>query len=429
MSRLKFSVVVLVACVLTSMLLASCSSQSNYSISSGNDLTKGIGTSNADVVYDFTSELTSVPTAYEKYSETVIEFSSDILTQAYNKDENTVIAPLSMYKSLSLLYNGADGATSKEFKDILGDEVISQTNVNDCTDYITQRLNHFNTEENYVNLANSMWIKNDIEVRNGFLQKNANFYEDAVYQVDFSSNSIIDDINNWANFETKDEVKTITETIDEKSSIYLANTLSLNAEFLNPYNVEEINSDVFYNANGEEIETDYLVSTERVVKTNEAVAISKGLKDVPATFVAILPNENVSIEDYIEKYLDEQLVEFLEIGEEPEFMNVSIPSFTISADNNYKQILQGIGFESIFTDSADFNNLSSSDTYLSDITQKVDITFNANGVQTTAENIEKTTNTQKNSENDNIIYNRPFIFLVVDNESHMPVILGSVNNQ
>ena len=427
----KFLVLAIAGLTISSLALTSCNQQSNnYHISSGVDLTKNISTTNANVEYTFTGESTDLPQAYEKYSETVIEFSAELFKNIYNENKNTVVSPITMYKNLALLSNGTLGSTEKEFKDVLGDGVISTTNINHCTDYVTQRLQHYNNDNHYLNLAQSIWIKNDVEVRNGFLQKNANFFEDSIYQVDFNKNSITHDFNDWAEYETNGDVPKIVKDIDKNSSIYLANTLSINSNFINGFNPEDATKGKFTNRNGEKVDTTFFNSTQRVVKTNEAVAFSKGLDTIPATFVAILPNENIDIEYYISDFLGKQLDQILDAGEEPKFVNVSIPSFSITNNDSYKNTLQDMGIEEIFTKDAKFNNLTSSNVKVTDIVQNVEIDFSHNGIKNKNDKSKTNIKINKNTNiDDTILYNRPFIFLVVDNESNVPVILGNVNNK
>lgn len=421
----------LCACaLLTASLLASCNSptKENYKITTGTDLTIGVNTTGDNKTFKFTGEKENLPNAYEKFTESILDFSIDFLESAYT-DKNTIISPIAMYDSLALVKNGSADSTEKELKKYLGDGVVSQSNINAGSDYLTQRLENFNTEKNYINIANSMWVANNIDVKRGFLEKNANYYENSIYNVDFSNNLVVEDINNWAKYETHNVIDDVAIEISPDSSVYLSNVVDINANFLNGYSKNNITTNTFTNLDKSTSNVNFMTSKERVVKTQEAVAFTKGLEDVPANFVAILPNDNLSVDEYISKYLSSQLDTLLGLTQTTQIINVSIPTFEIENSTNYKSILENMGMSSIFSDDANFRMLSESKSNITDISQSTKITFGANGITDTP-TIQKEVApilSERKTKEETIHFNRPFIFMVLDNESNSPLLIGTVN--
>ena len=73
----------------------------------------------------------------------------------------------------------------------------------------------------------------------------------------------------------------------------------------------------------------------------------------------------------------------------------------------------------------------SENVYVDDITQSVSITVNHNGISADKSNSAGNGGSENKVQpqaKDNIVFDRPFIYAVVDNESYIPIIIGTVNN-
>ena len=183
---------------------------------------------------------------------------------------------------------------------------------------------------------------------------------------------------------------------------------------------------------GKSTDVTYIASLERSFKTNSAKGFVKDLKNTPCKMFFILPDKNYSLEDYVKSLTYDKLVSMPESVSPTEFSNVSIPEFSVSKNVSLKNTLENLGVKRIFSKEADISKGFAEDVYVDDITQSVSVTVNHSGVSagedTPSDNSLKNKNDVQPKVKDTIIFDRPFIYAVVDNESYIPIIIGTVNN-
>ena len=82
--------------------------------------------------------------------------------------------------------------------------------------------------------------------------------------------------------------------------IYLINALAFDAEWQTPYQESDVRDGSFTSASGERQDVQMMHSTEgRYFDTDNAVGFFKSYKGGGYSFVGILPDEGVSLHDYI----------------------------------------------------------------------------------------------------------------------------------
>lgn len=423
--RTKLTAAACAALICACAVLSGCG-ENGYQISGGKNLMNNVS---ADAKqYNFTKE-TEQPEAYSKYTKNLIRFSAELLKSKSQKGENTLISPVSLYSALSVAANGTNKTTAKEFKDVIGDGVISQTNINACTSYLLQRLKAFNTEESYLKIGDSLWISDSIEVKNGFLQKNAAYFGADIYGVDFSGGNVLQDINGWISSVSDGGLKGDVKSVDDETVMYLLNTANVNAPWIVKYSENSITDGTFTKADGKKVSTGMLNSTERTVSSKNARGFVKSIADLPLQLVAFMPNEDLTLEEYTQEYLEEELQTIIDSVFTVSFAKVSFPKLTLSNDESYGETLKEMGLETAFSEKSDFSKLTGGTAYLSEVSQKVSITVDAQGLKSgKAEKEEKEKTSEADAKLDTLVFDRPFIVMVTDNESGIPVFIGAVEN-
>lgn len=83
-------------------------------------------------------------------------------------------------------------------------------------------------EETRLNVANSMWFRDDeqLVLKKDFLEKNAFYYDADIYQIPFREEAL-GNINAWAEEKTGGKVTNILDEIGEDAVMYLVNTVVL----------------------------------------------------------------------------------------------------------------------------------------------------------------------------------------------------------
>lgn len=358
------------------------------------------------------------------------KFSIELLKQSIShqkqKDINTLVSPMSVYLALGMASNGADNETLKQFEKVLGDGKISIGDLNGYYYTLQQKLQK--NESVKLNIANSIWYRkeNGFVPKMDFLQANANYYGAAAYQKDFDSPRTVDNINDWVKKNTDGLIEKILDEISPDSMMYLINTVLFDAEWEEPYLKDKVRKGTFNLNNSQTINTDFMSSTESVYLRDEtAQGFMKPYKDNKYSFVAMLPNEGIDINTFIKSLDPEKFTAFLKNRSE-ETVYTSIPKLKYSYENDLLKSLQGMGIKDAFNVSADFRKMSNTDLYISKVLHKTYIQVDEKGTKAGAAALVEMTKKGAAIYDKKVELNKPFVYAIIDNETNLPIFLGTV---
>ena len=148
------------------------------------------------------------------------------------------------------------------------------------------------------------------------------------------------------------------------------------------------------------------------------------------SFMALLPNEGVDIYDYAAGLTGESWLTLWE-NSYKRTVKASIPEFTYETELSLNKTLQALGAADMFNPLlADFSNMDETQPiYCDAVKQKTFIQLDRNGTKAAAITIEAPKGTSiAPQEEIYITLDRPFIYAIVDNETHLPLFLGMVTN-
>ena len=353
-------------------------------------------------------------------------FQSSVLE---SKDENVLISPLSIQLALAMTANGANGNTKAEMEALLGGEI----SLEDLNEYLYSYVNNLPSAEKYkLQIANSIWFRDDegrLQVEKDFLQKNADYYGAQAYKAAFDDQTL-KDINNWVKDHTDGMIDSILDQIDEDAVMYLINALVFDAEWQHVYDKSDVYKGKFTNINGTEKQVDMMHSEETVYLQDEnAIGFMKPYSGSKYNFAVLLPNEGVDIYEYIAGLTGESLMETLSTPQLGMVM-ATLPKFSYEYELTMNDVLKELGMPSAFIgDTADFSKMAHSsrgNIYIGDVLHKTFISVDELGTKAGA-----VTKVQMNDESAPmsewvVTLNRPFVYMIIDNETNLPVFIGTV---
>ena len=353
-------------------------------------------------------------------------FQSSVLE---SKDENVLISPLSIQLALAMTANGADGNTKAEMEALLGGEI----SLEDLNEYLYSYMNNLPSAEKYkLQIANSIWFRDDegrLQVEKDFLQKNADYYGAQAYKAAFDDQTL-KDINNWVKDHTDGMIDSILDQIDEDAVMYLINALVFDAEWQHVYDKSDVYKGKFTNINGTEKQVDMMHSEETVYLQDEnAIGFMKPYSGSKYNFAVLLPNEGADIYEYIAGLTGESLMETLSTPQLGMVM-ATLPKFSYEYELTMNDVLKELGMPSAFSgDTADFSKMAHSsrgNIYIGDVLHKSFISVDELGTKAGA-----VTKVQMNDESAPmsewvVTLNRPFVYMIIDNETNLPVFIGTV---
>jgi len=353
-------------------------------------------------------------------------FQSSVLE---SKDENVLISPLSIQLALAMTANGADGDTKGEMEALLGGEI----SLEDLNEYLYSYVNNLPSAEKYkLQIANSIWIRDDegrLQVEKDFLQKNADYYGAQAYKTAFDDQTL-KDINNWVKDHTDGMIDSILDQIDEDAVMYLINALVFDAEWQHVYDKSDVYKGKFTNIGGTEKQVDMMHSEETVYLQDEnAIGFMKPYSGSKYNFAVLLPNEGADIYEYIAGLTGESLMETLSTPQLGMVM-ATLPKFSYEYELTMNDVLKELGMPAAFSgDTADFSKMAHSsrgNIYIGDVLHKTFISVDELGTKAGA-----VTKVQMNDESAPmsewvVTLNRPFVYMIIDNETNLPVFIGTV---
>ena len=353
-------------------------------------------------------------------------FQSSVLE---SKDENVLISPLSIQLALAMTANGADGNTKAEMEALLGGEI----SLEDLNEYLYSYVNNLPSAEKYkLQIANSIWFRDDegrLQVEKDFLQKNADYYGAQAYKAAFDDQTL-KDINNWVKDHTDGMIDSILDQIDEDAVMYLINALVFDAEWQHVYDKSDVYKGKFTNIGGTEKQVDMMHSEETVYLQDEnAIGFMKPYSGSKYNFAVLLPNEGVDIYEYIAGLTGESLMETLSTPQLGMVM-ATLPKFSYEYELTMNDVLKELGMPSAFSgDTADFSKMAHSsrgNIYIGDVLHKTFISVDELGTKAGA-----VTKVEMNDESAPmsewvVNLNRPFVYMIIDNETNLPVFIGTV---
>lgn len=359
------------------------------------------------------------------------DFSISLLKQSISPGKNSLISPTSVALALGMTANGADGNTLDQFKKLLGGSNFSIDQLNRF--YYTMSSDLQNDKINKIHLANSIWYRQDesLKVKPDFLQTNADFFKAAAYKADFNSPNTIKDINNWVKNNTNGMIDKIVEEIKADTIMYLFNTVLFEAEWKKVYDASEIRQGNFLLSDGKNISADFMYSNEKYLKSDTAQGFMKPYKGDKYSFVAMLPNEDISLEDYIKSLDGKNFLNFVN-SKSDDSATVGFPKFKYDYEVSLVEPLKNLGFTEGFSSSnANFNKMATSsdgNIYIGDVLHKTFIQVDELGTKAGAVTKVEIRTGSAMLETNRVILDRPFVYAIIDNETNLPLFIGTVMN-
>ena len=355
------------------------------------------------------------------------DFAVRLFGETFNKEENTLISPISVLCALAMTANGAEGNTLSEMESALG---MTREELNN---YVYTYMGSLSTSDKYkLSLANSIWFTDDdaFSVNTDFLQTNADYFGADIYKAPFD-NSTLRDINRWVKNSTDGMIPNILDRIPDEAVMYLVNALAFEAEWAEIYEKSQVRDGSFTTESGEVQTVDMMYSSEgKYLSDGMATGFMKYYSGRKYAFVALLPNEGVTVEEYVGSLDGESLNNMLSSAES-RTVEVSVPKFEVEYDIEMSDTLKSMGISDAFdAASANFESLGSYESeniYISRVLHKTYISVGERGTKAGAVTVIEMEcgSAAPPQEIKRVYLDRPFVYMLVDCENNIPFFIGA----
>lgn len=374
--------------------------------------------------------------AYDKdFVSALNGFSVELFKNSVKDDlsngKNTLVSPESVAFALGMTQNGADGNTLKQMQDVLY-KGVSQDTFNKNMNYLMSEANSRNSENAKMKIANSVWVKdrNDITPTEQFTKDCKELYNAELFKGAFDDNTV-KQINSWVSDKTDKMIPSIIDQLDPEDVMFLINCVAFDAKWEKQYEEDQIKeNEKFTNSKGDEVNCTMLSGTEKTYVSNDkATGFIKDYEGGKYSFMAVLPNEDINIKDYVSSLTADEFSKLYASRSQDHEVITKMPQFKYDYDLRLKDTLQAMGMSEAFSRAADFSKMfENTEVYIAQVFHKTHIELDAKGTKAAAATaVEmRAKGAISMTQHKEVILDRPFVYAIMDTQTGLPVFMGTV---
>ncbi|HLT94878.1 MAG TPA: serpin family protein [Membranihabitans sp.] len=341
--------------------------------------------------------------------------------------QNFAISPVSIQLALYMVYNGSEGETREEIGQMLqvmdADLEALNQRVKQVQDYLTGLI-----DEGYLDIHNALFYdENRVELAEAFVDRLSSYYDIHKDNLNFDDPAAVEAINAWVKDKTYDKIEQVLQDISEEEVLFLINALYLKADWVNGFLQEATSDKPFTTTTGNEIMVPTMHQTTNVEHlTREGAVIARlPLADSALFVYLIMPDNPGDLEDLFDsdfmKDLWENNLEF-----QSSRFRFEMPLVEIKTHLNLNETLQSLGMVTAFNpEKAELSQMGESKSglplHISRTLHDVYLRMDERGVEGAAVT---TVGVGVTSLPPALQFNKPFAYLIVDQQYNIPVFMG-----
>ena len=353
----------------------------------------------------------------------VADFSVELLKRCADGQNNVMVSPASVISALAMTFNGAEEDTLKQFEN-----TVCGCDIDEFNNFFGNYMRSL-TDDRAVTFdnANAIWIREGLEVKKDFLQKNADYYGAGVFTAPFDD-STVKDINKWVKDNTGGLIEDIVDELNPETVMCLVNAVYFDAKWEEPYTEEQVRDGDFTDISGNTKKVKMMHSSDTMgyIHGDDVTGFIKPYEG-NYSFVALLPDEDVNVNDFIDGFSGDEFAKLIESKKNATVI-ASLPEFSYDYDKSLKDVLMAMGINDAFGEAADFTGITESENlFISEVLHKTHIDVNTDGTKAAAATAVMMDNGIAMIEENEVYYvnlDRPFVYAIVDNNNYLPVFMG-----
>ena len=363
-------------------------------------------------------------------------------------DGNLFYSPYSISLALAMTYGGARGETERQMADTLH-YLLPQDRLH--TSFNTLDLNLASMadapeEEGRgftLNTVNAVWGQQDYEFLAPFLDVLAENYGAGVRPVDFKDKDAREEsrltINDWVADQTEDRIKDLVppDSFNALTRLVLTNAIYFNAMWSKPF--DEAAPMSFHRLDGRTANVPMMAGSTRNYGSGDgyqAVSVPYRNRRVSMTIILPEPGKFEEIESSLDAKRAGQILEG--IGPVEGSVELTMPKFEFDSGFKLAETLKAMGMPNAFDDEAsEFQGMDGQSClagdlpclFISDVIHKAFVSVDEKGTEAaaaTAVIVEQALTKVARLPIIPVVVDRPFIFLIRDEETGAILFVGSV---
>ncbi len=356
-----------------------------------------------------------------------LDYSMELFRRSVEEGANSMISPTSVMMALDMTAAGAKGTTQEQMVNLFCDSATQAQMEHYCKDL----MERYNSSEGVkLHLANSIWINDSIadRINEDYLVRTDYIFDATASVLPFDENAT-DLINDWCDEHTDGMISKLFDKIDPEAQMYLINAAAIDAPWQEPYEDSQVREETFTNAAGGAEDVKMLNGMETgYFETEDAVGFMKYYEGYDYAFLAILPNEDISVDEYVQSLTGEKYEEFWNSRTQEYDVYTKLPEFTYEYGLYMKAVLEDMGMTQAFG-GADFTGIADADLYIDEVIHKTFIEvgqYRTLAAAVTAVEMEETAAVEEPRETREVYLDRPFIYAIVEADTGAPLFIGTL---
>lgn len=354
--------------------------------------------------------------------------SKALFTSNTYKD-NLVFSPLSSYYNMLLMETAATGEAKETIDKYIFSESLNETYNYDESRLVIEKFNQFSAS-----ISNSIWLKNDYEYSDEFIENASHNSYTELFNCSFSSNDTKTEMKNWMNYYCKNlfDFSEATKYLsDDNTSCLFINEVFMQEDFVMPFPT----SDNYYDSFGN-------IDRVKYMKESNYFCITEDRDDFiylrfyvnGSYMIIIFPKEEYLVDHNVQElllndevyecYLTDMTIKEFELNE----YILSLPLFTLKSTLDINQALSKLDLYDVLNHGNPFINMTKNTPFtdsISHIVQKAYFKLDNKGFKAAAVTVSHTGCTAP-YKGDTLKINHPFAFIL--ERDGIPAFAGIVNN-
>jgi serine protease inhibitor len=359
-------------------------------------------------------------------------FSFELLKMLHEKegDQPFFVSPLSISTAFAMALNGAGGDTYEQMRDFFGYDGMTNEEINQAYFDLIELLTTLDPKV-VMNIANSVWVREDFQVLEEFLERNRTFFDAKVTRLDFSKPEAPDIINAWINEKTKGLIEEMIDQIDPLVVMYLINAIYFNGDWTVQFDPEETKERRFYLDDGTTTEIPMMTGRHafRHYFGDDWTALDMWYGDAGFSFTALMPAEG-TLEESVSN-LTQSRFNSITGSLQQDTINVFVPKFELDYEiDDFPFDLTDMGLTLPFDPwEADFSRITDlQQIYISDVMHRAVIKLDEEGSEAAAVTViefRELSNIGGGKIYPTIRLDRPFLFFIRENSTNTILFMGA----
>ncbi|MEM8717800.1 MAG: serpin family protein [Cyanobacteria bacterium P01_G01_bin.39] len=358
-------------------------------------------------------------------------FGFDLLTQLETQSEqnqNMMISPPSVAIALAMVRNGTAGDTLAEIDRVLNLDAIDTQNIDPSYAQLSETLTNANDVE--LAIANSLWVNQNITLKDQYLNTAQEFYDAQVSNLDFANAAVTNTINQWVADNTNNKITQIVDAVNPDDAMYLVNAIYFKGSWSQKFDADATSQQPFYLQPEASKQVAMMSQTGNYsyYENEQFQAVRLPYGEGKLGMYIFLPQTSSSLEQFQQQLNLDNWQEWIgNMRSQPG--NISLPKFTLEYDTELNDVLQALGMQQVFIPlQADFSRLTDSSVAIDTVKHKTVIEVNEEGSEAagvTSIGVRITSAIPETQPFDFNV-NRPFFFAIRDDATESILFMGNV---